>query len=246
MQESEHGDDGGDHCETTLEAKSTANHCGGTVLLSDWRAWAVELGLGEINGLMVLVPGTRPCQLERGVVRRPRVWNAVWNAVWMRGMASGCAEWPQIRVPKTQARVARCRGVQAQCMCSEDQRRGHRESAGSSEADDGEGAEVDSALLVRDRGLVLLLGASLGLLLDLDLERAELVVPSKEAVVLRRGGEEGWSCSSTFSSNWAAGRRVRRRAWVLGYTGSSSQRGIWLWGLAEARRSQCTDKGCGR
>ena len=60
---------GGDHCETTLEAKSTANHCGGTALLSDWRAWAVELGLGEINGLMVLVPGTRPCQLERGVVR---------------------------------------------------------------------------------------------------------------------------------------------------------------------------------
>ena len=76
-------------------------------------------------------------------------------------------------------------------MCSEDQRRGHRESAGSSEADDGEGAEVDSALLVRDRGLVLLLGASLGLLLDLDLERAELVVPSKEAVVLRRGGGGG-------------------------------------------------------
>ena len=123
-------------------------------------------------------------------------------------------------------------------------RDGHLESARS--GDDGEGAEVDSALLVRDRGLVLLLGASLGLLLDLDLERAELVVPSKEAVVLRRGGEGGWSCSSTFSSNWAAGRRVRRRAWVLGYKGSSSQRGIWLWGLAEARRSQCTDKGCGR
>ena len=57
MQESEHGAEG-----TT---KSTANHCGGTALLSDWRAWAVELGLGEINGLMVLVPGTRPCQLER-------------------------------------------------------------------------------------------------------------------------------------------------------------------------------------
>ena len=65
VQESEHGDDGGDHCEITLEARSTANHCGGTALLSDWRAWAVELGLGEINGLMVLVPGTRPCQLER-------------------------------------------------------------------------------------------------------------------------------------------------------------------------------------
>ena len=171
----------------------------------------------------------------------------MWNTVWMRGMASGCAEWPQIRVPKTQARVARCRGVQAQCMCSEDQRRGHRESAGSSDADDGEGAEVDSALLVRDRGLILLLGASLGLLLDLDLERAELVVPSKEAVVLRRGGEEGWSCSSTFSSNWAAGRRVRHRGPVgLGLRlefgpGGGAQRGIWLWGLAKARRSQCTE-----
>ena len=80
------------------------------------------------------------------------------------------------------------------CAARTRQRRGHRKSAGSTEADDGEGAEVDSALLVRDRGLVLLLGASLGLLLDLDLERAKLVVPSKEAVVLRRGGEGGWSC----------------------------------------------------
>ena len=38
------------------EAKHTGNHCGGTALISDWRAWAVELGLDEINGLMVLVP----------------------------------------------------------------------------------------------------------------------------------------------------------------------------------------------
>ena len=55
----------------TLEARSTANHCGGTPLLSDWRAWAVELD--EIDGLLVLVPvvrvSTRPCQLWRGVVR---------------------------------------------------------------------------------------------------------------------------------------------------------------------------------
>ena len=54
--------------------------------------------------------------------------------------------------------------------------------------------------LLRDRGLgrVLLLGlgrlgllgigVSLGLLLDLDLERAELVVPSRYAVVLPKGG----------------------------------------------------------
>ena len=47
--------------------KSTANHCGGTALLSDWRTWAVELGLGEINGLMVLVPSTRPCHSWREV-----------------------------------------------------------------------------------------------------------------------------------------------------------------------------------
>ena len=86
-------------------------------------------------------------------------------------------------------------------------RDGHLESTRSGDADDGEGAEVDSALprrrhLVADRGLLdgfglpglLSLGPSLGLLLDLDLERAKLVVPSKEAVVLRRGGEGGWSC----------------------------------------------------
>ena len=118
----------------------------------------------------------------------------MWNAVdarhgqWMRGMATDTS------AKDTGRRLHDAEVVQAQCMCSEDQRRGHRESAGSSEADDGEGAEVDSALLVRDRGLVLLLGASLGLLLDLDLERAKLVVPSKEAVVLRRGGQGGWAC----------------------------------------------------
>ena len=68
------GGDGGNRCGTALKAKSIGNHCGGTALLSDWRAaWAVELGLDEIHGLMVLVPVVpRPCQLERGV-RRPRV-----------------------------------------------------------------------------------------------------------------------------------------------------------------------------
>ena len=47
------------HCVegATLEAKSTANHCGGTPLLSGWRvAWAAELGLDEINRSMVLAP----------------------------------------------------------------------------------------------------------------------------------------------------------------------------------------------
>ena len=72
-------------------------------------------------------------------------------------------------------------------------RDGHLESARS--GDDGEGAEVDSALprrrhLVTDRGPFGLLGPgpSLGLLLDLDLERAELVVPSRDAVVLKGEG----------------------------------------------------------
>ena len=108
VQESEHGDDGGDHCETTLEAKSTANHCGGTALLSDWRAWAVELGLDEIDRLIVLVPvvrvSTRPCQLWRGVVRSPG-----WNRRQMDLRHHG---------PKT--KVTRCRGVQAQHACSEE------------------------------------------------------------------------------------------------------------------------------
>ena len=80
-------------------------------------------------------------------------------------------------------------------------RDGHLESTRSGDADDGEGAEVDSALprrrhLVADRGLLdgfglpglLRLGPSLGLLLDLDLERAELAVPSRDAVVLPKGG----------------------------------------------------------
>ena len=86
----------------------------------------------------------------------------------------------------------------------EDQARAHRESARSGDADDGEGvgegAEVDNALPRRRqlvRGLLLRLGrlgllelgASLGLvLLVLDLERAELVAPSKDAVVLQKGG----------------------------------------------------------
>ena len=90
VQESEHGDDGGDHCETTLEAKSTANHCGGTALLSDSRAaWAVELGLDEIHGLMVLVPVVpRPCQLERGV------WLGGPGCGTQCGTQCGCAAWP--------------------------------------------------------------------------------------------------------------------------------------------------------
>ena len=93
---------GGNHCGTALKAKSIGNHCGGTALLSDWRAaWAVELGLDEIHGLMVLVPVVpRPCQLERGVVRRPG-WKAVKH--------SGCMAW--LDECKRQARVARCRGV---------------------------------------------------------------------------------------------------------------------------------------
>ena len=45
-----------------LEAEITGSHCGGTVLLSDRRAWAVELRAGEILGLMVVAPSrARPC-----------------------------------------------------------------------------------------------------------------------------------------------------------------------------------------
>ena len=84
---------------------------------------------------------------------------------------------------------------------------GHLEPARRGDADDGEGAEADSALprrrclkdrgllglglvLSLGRGLLRLLGLGLGLgLLDLDLERTELVVTSKDAMVLQeRGG----------------------------------------------------------
>ena len=62
---------------------------------------------------------------------------------------------------------------------------GHRESARSSDADDGEDAEADIAT---GRGL---LGLGLGHgWLGLDLDGAELVVPSENAMVLqeREGG----------------------------------------------------------
>ena len=85
---------------------------------------------------------------------------------------------------------------------------GHRESARSGDADDGEDAEVDSALprrryVVRDHGLLLGLGVvlllGLGSVLDLDLERAELVVPSKDVILPNRGRAED------FSLLWAVG-----------------------------------------
>ena len=83
------------------EAKSTGNHCGGMALISDWQASAVELGLDEINGLIVLVPvvptSTRPCPLWRGVVRSPGLNADRWICVI--------------------ARVTRCRGVQAHAAC---------------------------------------------------------------------------------------------------------------------------------
>ena len=105
---------------------------------------------------------------------------------------------------------------------------GHRESARSADADDGEGvgegAEVDNALPRRRqlvRGLLLDLGclglleldASLGLvLLVLDLERAELVAPSEDAVVLQKGGEGAWSTRSPRSVG--RGQTPRARDWV--------------------------------
>ena len=100
-------------------------------------------------------------------------------------------------------------------------RGGHRVSARSGDADDGEGvgegAEVDSALprrrhLVHDHGLLLglgrlgllELGASLGLQLVLDLERAELVAPSNYAVVLHKK-EGAWSTRVVLAL-WGVGR----------------------------------------
>ena len=99
-------------------------------------------------------------------------------------------------------------------MEREDQGRGHRDPARSGDADDGEDAEVDSALprrryVVRDHGLLLGLGVvlllGLGSVLDLDLERAELVVPSKDAVILPKRGRGGGRAEA-FSLLWAAGR----------------------------------------
>ena len=105
--------------------------------------------------------------------------------------------WVCVIMDRRPHRVTRCRDVQAYNACSEVRGpEAHRESARSGDADDGEDAEVDSALprrryVVRDHGLLLGLGVvlllGLGSVLDLDLERAELVVPSKD-VILPKGG----------------------------------------------------------
>ena len=121
------------------------------------------------------------------------------DTVWMRGIMAR-------RVPKTHRQELHGAEVCKHSICSED-----RECARSDDAEDGEGAEVDSALPRREHlGLVGLLG--LGLLLDLDLEGAELVVPSKDAV-LRKRREGVWlvMLESTFSSHTGrllGGRRV--------------------------------------
>ena len=121
------------------------------------------------------------------------------GARWVRCDAAR----PETSTKDTAESVARRTAVctSAVRMEREDQGRGHREFARSGDADDGEGvgegAEVDNALprrrqLVRglllglDRLGLLELGASLGL----DLERAELVAPSEDVVVLQKGGGE--------------------------------------------------------
>ena len=115
--------------------------------------------------------------------------------------------------------------VQAYNACSEVRGpEAHRESARSGGADNGEDAEVDSALprrryVVRDHGLLLGLGVvlllGLGSVLDLDLERAELVVPSKDVILPKRGRE---GRAEDFSLLWSAvGCQVRRKAWVSGH-----------------------------
>ena len=117
---------------------------------------------------------------------------------------------------------------------------------------------MDSALPRREHlGLVGLLG--LGLLLDLDLEGAELVVPSKDAVVLRKRREGVWLVMLehiflALGGYWAAGGSssktqrglVRLR---LGFRPErGTQRGIWLWGLwlGQVPTGVSARKGCGR
>ena len=134
----------------------------------------------------------------------PRVWNAEACRWGRRGTAR--------RVPKTAETGTTDSGVHERSAYME-RRGGHRESARSGDADDGEGvgegAEADNAVPRRRQQLVrglllrlgrlglLELGALLGLvLLVLDLERAELVAPSKDAMVLQKGG----GLELTFSS----------------------------------------------
>ena len=72
--------------------------------------------------------------------------------------------------------------------------------------------ELGDRSFLPGRALAVLDIGALGLLLDLDLERAELVVPSRDAAVLPRGGGGAimclscWSMSCAFSSQWATGR----------------------------------------
>ena len=50
----------------TLAAESTGSHCNGTVLISDRRAWAVELGADEIHGLILLTDSSEAHWLSFG------------------------------------------------------------------------------------------------------------------------------------------------------------------------------------
>ena len=97
-----------------LEAEITGSHCGGTVLLSDRRAWAVELGADEILGLMVLLTvapaRTRPCasSWEKDVIdAEPREDS--------KRRAGGCDAARPDALPES---CARSSDVQAQCVWS--------------------------------------------------------------------------------------------------------------------------------
>ena len=160
---------------------------------------------------------------------------------------SGCAAWPvderpQIRVPKTQARVHDAE-VCKRSACAARTRGGGTESP--------QAAAKPMMARVR-KWTARCLSATVVSFFCLVRVSVFCSILTWNVPNLLCRAKRPWSCAEGGRGagrawNWAAGRRVRRKAWVLGYKGSSSQRGIWLWGLAEARRSQpvsqCTDKG---
>ena len=111
-------------------------------------------------------------------------------------------------------------------MCAQVQRAarirdGHLEPARSGDADDSEGAEADSASprrrCLHARGLFGL-GNSLGLgLLDLDLERTELVVTSKVSMVLQERGGGSHACRRGEGVQLEAREAPRLRMWFNGW-----------------------------
>ena len=186
------------------------------MLSSDcWRARAVKLGLSEVHGSMAPARTQACAPVGRRRDQEPRKGtHSVKECVQVDvGM------WPDEcqRQPSAVHDAKMCiRAEYKRSAWSEDYAEAgtHREFARSGEANDGEGAEVDSVLprrrhLARDRvvllglGLVLRLvlgrlGVRPGVVLVLDLERANPVALNKDAAVLprERGCWVVWSCCS--------------------------------------------------